>query len=82
MKGCPPLTVSLYFAPRILTIPTAHVSLQVAYFPDMYEAAGYPDMIARLEAQGEAKHSFAIHWLKYQVCTCVCAEGCWVSLST
>lgn len=42
-------------------------SYNVAFFPDMYEAAGYPDMIARLEAAGEAKHSFAIHWLKYQV---------------
>ncbi|KAG2448337.1 hypothetical protein HYH02_006919 [Chlamydomonas schloesseri] len=42
-------------------------SYNVAYFPEVYEAAGYPDMIARLEAKGAKKYGFAIRLLKYQI---------------
>ncbi|PNW85360.1 hypothetical protein CHLRE_03g182750v5 [Chlamydomonas reinhardtii] len=42
-------------------------SYNVAYFPEVYEAAGYPDMIARLEAKGAKKYAFPIRLLKYQI---------------
>ncbi|KXZ56769.1 hypothetical protein GPECTOR_1g693 [Gonium pectorale] len=42
-------------------------SYNVAYFPDVYAAAGYPDMIARLEAAGAEANSFPIKLLRYQI---------------
>ncbi|GIL99532.1 hypothetical protein Vretimale_4675, partial [Volvox reticuliferus] len=42
-------------------------SYNVAYFPEVYDAAGYPDMIARLEEKGPKKYAFSIRLLKYQI---------------
>ncbi|GFR40953.1 hypothetical protein Agub_g1617, partial [Astrephomene gubernaculifera] len=42
-------------------------SYNVAFFPEVYQAAGYPDMISRLAAQGAHKYSFPIRLLRYQV---------------
>lgn len=42
-------------------------SYNVAYFPQIYEAAGYSSMIAELEAKGAKKYAFSIRWLKYQI---------------
>ncbi|KAG2499896.1 hypothetical protein HYH03_002184 [Edaphochlamys debaryana] len=42
-------------------------SYNVAYFPEIYEAAGYPNMIDRLVEEGAKKHAFSIRLLKYQI---------------
>ncbi|EFJ51951.1 hypothetical protein VOLCADRAFT_103148 [Volvox carteri f. nagariensis] len=51
-------------------------SYNVAYFPEVYVAAGYPDMVGagghqgrieRLTAMGAKKYAFSIRLLKYQI---------------
>lgn len=41
-------------------------SYNVAYFPKIYEAAGYPDILSHMRKQGP-EYNDPINWLLYQV---------------
>jgi len=43
-------------------------SYNVPFFDEVYNATGYPGLIAEMEAEDPVKYAGAIRWLKYQIC--------------
>ncbi len=42
-------------------------SYNVAYFPKIYKAAGYPDILSHMRKQGVHEYADPMNWLLYQV---------------
>ena len=42
-------------------------SYNVAFFPKIYKAAGYPNILSHMRQQGAQEYEDPINWLLYQV---------------
>lgn len=55
--------------------PPPGPSYNVAFFPKIYAAAGYPNLLDHMGRQGAAAYADPINWLLYQVRVFLFGEG-------
>jgi hypothetical protein len=59
------LLLACAFTLPLLVLPGP--SYNVAFFPKIYKAAGYPNILDHMKKQGSELYADPINWLLYQV---------------